>query len=70
MMVTAWNEGIGSCPAHLPEADVAALLGIPAGVHINRVVGFGYIDPARTAAPRAVSRRRKPLAELVHWETW
>ncbi len=30
MMVAAWNDGIGSCPAHLPEADVARLLGIPA----------------------------------------
>src|SRR6185369_9500261 len=29
MMLAAWNEGIGSCPAHLPEAEVAALLGIP-----------------------------------------
>ena len=29
MMVAAWNDGIGSCPAHLPEADLARLLDIP-----------------------------------------
>jgi nitroreductase len=70
MMVAAWNDGIGSCPAHLPEAQVAAQLAIPPGIHVNRVIGFGYVDPARPGAPRAVARRRKPLEELVHWETW
>jgi nitroreductase len=70
MMVAAWNDGIGSCPAHLPEAGLAKLLGIPADIHINRVVGFGYVDPARAAAPKSVARTRKPLEEIVHWETW
>jgi nitroreductase len=70
MMVTAWGEGIGSCPAHLPEGEVARVLGIPDGLHVNRVIGFGYVDPARAAAPASVARRRKPLTELVHWETW
>ena len=70
MMVAAWAEGIGSCPAHLPEAEVARLLGIPDGVFINRVIGFGYVDPARAAAPKSVARKRKPLEELVHRERW
>ena len=70
MMVAAWNDGIGSCPAHLPEAQVAKLLGIPDGVFINRVVGFGYVDPARGDAPKSVARKRLPLDELVHWDTW
>jgi nitroreductase len=70
MMVAAWNDGIGSCPAHLPEAEVARLLKIPAAVHVNRVIAFGYVDPARANAPKSVARRRKPLEELVHWETW
>jgi nitroreductase len=70
MMVAAWNDGIGSCPAHLPEAELGTLLGIPSALHINRVIGFGYIDGAHAAAPRSVSRTRKPLDELVHWETW
>jgi nitroreductase len=70
MMVAAWSEGLGSCPAHLPEAEVGRLLGVPADLHVNRVIGFGYIDPARAAAPRSVARPRKPLAELVHHERW
>src|SRR5215813_6193569 len=49
MMVAAWNDGIGSCPAHLPEGPLGELLGIPAGLAINRVVGFGYVDPLRAA---------------------
>ena len=70
MMVAAWGEGIGSCPAHLPEREVARLLHIPPEMTINRVVAFGYVDPARTAPPSSVARRRKPLDELVHWESW
>ena len=70
MMVAAWNDGIGSCPAHLPETEVAKRLKIPADLHVNRVIGFGYVDPARVSAPKSVARKRKPLTELVHWETW
>jgi nitroreductase len=70
MMVAAWNDGIGSCPAHLPEAEVARILGIPDGVFVNRVIAFGYVDPGRAAAPSSVARRRLPVEELVHWETW
>jgi nitroreductase len=70
MMVAAWGDGIGSCPAHLPEAELARLLGIPDALAINRVIGFGYVDPARAAPPTGVARRRRLLTELVHWETW
>jgi nitroreductase len=70
MMVAAWGEGVGSCPAHLPEREVARLLHIPPEMVINRVVAFGYVDPARTAPPSSVARTRKPLDELVHWESW
>lgn len=70
MMVAAWGDGIGSCPAHLPEAELGRLLGVPAELHVNRVIGFGYIDPGRAAAPRSVARPRKPIAELVHFDHW
>ena len=70
MMVAAWGEGITSCPAHLPEAAVARLLGIPKDVHVNRVIGFGYADRSRSPAPKSVARRRTPLEELVHRERW
>jgi nitroreductase len=70
MMLAAWDDGIGSCPAHLPEREVGTLLGVPAGHFVNRVIGFGYIDPGRAAAPSSVRRPRRPLDELVHWEAW
>jgi nitroreductase len=70
MMVAAWADGIGSCPAHLPETDMARLLDIPNGMFVNRVIGFGYVDPQRAAPPKSVARKRKPLDELVHWERW
>ena len=70
MMVVAWREGIGSCPAHVPESELGALLGVPATMHLNRLVAFGYIDPERAAPPRSVARRRLPLEELTHHESW
>jgi nitroreductase len=70
MMVAAWGDGVGSCPAHVDEAALAALLGVPVDLHVNRLVAFGYIDPARTAPPRGVARRRRPLDELTHHERW
>ena len=70
MMVAAWGEGIGSCPAHVPEGELGALLGVPADLHLNRLIAFGYIDPERAAPPRSVARRRLPIDELTHHESW
>ena len=70
MMVVGWAEGIGSCPAHVDEARLGALLGAPPGVHVNRLIAFGYVDPARPGVPRSVARRRRPLDELTHFERW
>jgi nitroreductase len=70
MMLAAWGDGIGSCPAHAPEAELGMLLGIPAGLHVNRVIGFGYVDPERAAPPASVGRRRLPIEQLTHWEVW
>jgi nitroreductase len=70
MMVAAWSAGVGSCPAHVDEAELGALLGVPAGLHVNRLIAFGYVDPARQRPPRSVARRRLPLDQLTHHETW
>ena len=70
MMVVAWGDGIGSCPAHVDEAQLGALLRVPAGLHVNRLIAFGYVDPARAAPPRSVARRRRLLDELAHYEQW
>ena len=70
MMLAAFDDGVGSCPAHLPEPALGKLLDIPESLFINRVIGFGYIDPGRAGPPPGVARQRKPLEELVHHETW
>jgi nitroreductase len=70
MMLAAWNEGVGSCPAHPPVDEVARIVGTPPTLTINRVIGLGYIDPARATPPASVARPRLPLDDLVHWDTW
>ena len=70
MMVAAWGDGVGSCPAHVDEATLGELLGVPPGLHVNRLIAFGYVDPARPGVPKSVARRRRPLEELTHFERW
>lgn len=45
------RDGVGSCPAHLPEADVARILSIPEGIAINRVVASSSIKSPKIEAP-------------------
>jgi hypothetical protein len=49
---------------------VHAYFNSPSTVFINRVIGYAYVDPERAVPPPSVARRRLPLSELVHWETW
>jgi nitroreductase len=50
MMLTAWNEHIGSCPNGMPDPDaVAQLLDLEEGERPTIVLTFGY--PARTREP-------------------
>jgi nitroreductase len=70
MMVAAFAEGVGSCPAHLPEGPLAEALGIPSNLTVERVIAFGYVDPERDTPPSAVARKRLPLDEIIHWDRW
>jgi nitroreductase len=70
MMVAAFADGVGSCPAHLPEGPLGEVLGVPADCTVERVVAFGYVDPARDGPPSGVARPRLPLEDIVHWDTW
>ncbi len=71
MMLTAWNDHIGSCPNGMPDPDaVADLLDLEEGEHPTIVLTFGY--PARTRDPQRyealewIERAdRKPLDEVV-----
>lgn len=68
MMVAAWAEGIGSCPASMHDAAGAArVLGLPAGYTVANTIAFGYPAAADGAGP---ARPRKALEESVHYERW
>ena len=71
MMLAAWELGIGSCPATVYDQGlVRGILGIPEDRWCGYILSFGYPADADdlTRAPRAGGRR--PLAEIVHRETW
>jgi nitroreductase len=78
MILAAWSDGVGSCPAALHDDTCArALLGVPEGWDIQMALSFGYPDPDAPATIEGRPREavlagvgRRPLEEIVHWETW
>jgi len=78
MMLAAWSLGLGSCIASLHEADRArGLLKVPKAFQTRIAISFGYPlkDAAQTIEGRPreeilASIGRRPLGELVHWDTW
>lgn len=71
MMLTAWNEGIGSCPNGMPDPEaLASLVGLTDDERAVTVLSFGY--PARARNPERylpeqwIERAdRKPFEEVV-----
>jgi nitroreductase len=71
MMLTAWNEGVASCPNGMPDPAVAAVaLGLDEGRLPVNIPSFGY--PKRTRDPDSKSAEewsaranRKALDEVV-----
>jgi nitroreductase len=71
MMLTAWNDGVVSCPNGMPEpAETADALGLEGDLLPVTVLSFGY--PRRDLAPESKSAEewsseanRLPLDELV-----
>jgi nitroreductase len=67
MLLAAWNEGVGSCPNGVSDAEAAErLVGAPVGI----VLTFGYPakprDPeARSAEEWSERAKRKPFDEVV-----
>jgi nitroreductase len=68
MMVTAWAEGITSCPTsmHRPD-DAARVLGLPPEHKVAITLPFAY--PVEDGRSRP-GRPRMPLAEYVHEDHW
>ncbi len=71
MMLTAWNDYIGSCPTGLRDVDgVAELLDLEEDERPMMVLTFGYPahtrDPLRREAVEWIERAdRKPFDEVV-----
>jgi nitroreductase len=71
MMLAAWNDGVGSCPNGIANADeLARLLGLEESERVAIILSFGYpareADPARRSAEAWVAAAdRKPFDEIV-----
>ena len=71
MVLTAWELGIGSCPATVYKQDlVREILGIPGDRHCEYLLSFGYPadESELTQPPRRGGRRDLP--EMIHREIW
>jgi len=67
MMLAAWNDGVGSCPNGISDAEGAERI---AGAPVSIVLTFGYPatphDPAaHTAEEWSARAKRKPFDEVV-----
>ena len=67
MMLAAWNDGVGSCPNGIRDAETAERI---VGGPVSLVLTFGYParprDPeSRTAEEWSARANRKPFDEVV-----
>jgi nitroreductase len=67
MLLVAWNEGVGSCPNGIANAEEAARI---CGGEVKMIISFGYpVRPrdvnARSADEWSARAKRAPLDELV-----
>lgn len=71
MQLAAWELGVGSCIASIYDMDKARLiLRFPADASLRFALSFGYpADENKLSAPPKKGGRR-PLEEMVHWDTW
>jgi nitroreductase len=71
MMLTAWNEGVVSCPNGMPDEQAAArVLGLEDGWLPVNIPSFAYpkrdLDPTSQSAEEwSAEANRRPLDELV-----
>jgi nitroreductase len=69
MQLAAWELGIGSCIGAIYHMDKArALLGIPADLHGESFISFGY--PAPNVTRPANPKGRRAMNDVTHWERW
>jgi nitroreductase len=71
MQLSAWELGIGSCPASIYDFERArGILGFPPEWHLRIALSFGY--PAEEEKLSAAPKKggRMSLDEVVHWDKW
>ena len=71
MQLSAWELGIGSCPASIYDFERArAILSFPSEWHLRIALSFGYPadEEKLSAAPKKGGRMS--LDEVAHWERW
>jgi nitroreductase len=69
IMIAAADLGIGSGHSSAHDQDVAReVLGIPDGYRCWWMIALGH--PADRPLKPIRNPSRRPLSELVHWETW
>ncbi len=67
MILTAWSHGVGSNWAGFHNlSQVNPVLGLPPEIEILAIVPFGY----PVAALGKGHKKRKPLGQVAHRETW
>jgi nitroreductase len=67
MMIAAWNEGVGSCPNGIADADAAARI---CGGEVKMILSFGHPAKPRDVGARSADEwsaraKRTPFDELV-----
>ena len=69
MQLAALEMGVGSCLGTVYQPDEARqLLGFPEDRLLTIVISLGY--PAEAPRPTARKGGRRPLDDVIHWETW
>ena len=73
ILLTAVDEGLGACffgiqPEH--EPDVRAAFGIPDDVDPVGAITLGHRLPDEKPTGSPTSRKRRPLADVVHHGSW
>jgi nitroreductase len=71
MQLAAWELGIGSCIASIYELEKAReLLRFPNELHLRIALSFGYPQDAALLTRPPKKGGRRPLSEIIHWNTW
>jgi nitroreductase len=69
LQLAAWELGVSSGLVYIGDQDLARqILNVPAEQHLEMMIAFGYAREAPPAKTKASGR--KPLDEVVRWETW